>query len=195
MSCVCLSVPSIDNSSSSFAAARTPDICRRRQSAAGSGQRQCCDPRRIDADLFERTPPKRGWAEHRRVTFILHFALFTVQLKIQMQCVQRNLQQSHWRMQQGMKCTNNSTDPHILLHLCVLYGGIVYKSCLDGEFPEETFTQGKWPFAFWLPGEFIATWRYARLSCLSVRPSVCLSFWHAPAVLYQNQWWALGAKK
>ena len=30
-------------------------ICRRRQSAAASGQRQCCDPRRIDADLLLKT--------------------------------------------------------------------------------------------------------------------------------------------
>jgi len=27
-------------------------ICRRRHIAAASGQRQCCDPRRIDADLL-----------------------------------------------------------------------------------------------------------------------------------------------
>jgi len=41
-----LSVCPVDSSRLSI------DICRRRQSAAARGQRQCCDPTRIDADVL-----------------------------------------------------------------------------------------------------------------------------------------------
>ena len=48
---VCLSVPSIDSSSDAACRSPEPAASLSGSGAAASGQRQCCDPRKIDADL------------------------------------------------------------------------------------------------------------------------------------------------